>query len=528
MQSRHNLRSRRRRLLWNNDGDDLLTTAVYDSPGNEFAGNAQLARYYAQFPRRFATPDELLRIRMKGKVDGTQVDTVCYQGYTVAPNWEFPTQNTAALGADPLIHVVDYCHAHGMEFFYSMRMNDIHRAVHQGEFYWSRFAVEHPELLQSELEKAWFDAHVLPWARGETDVHPLAEAFESGRRFFFRYPNPRPTDERTWAAYDWGKREVRDYFHGLIQEACRRYDLEGIELDYSRTPPFFKCQHHAHAPVMTDFIRRVRQWLDRRGKERGRPVLLAVKVNETPADALHFGLDVQAWLDEDLIDIIIGGFGARPFTCEIGAWVAMGHAWGVPVYGCIENGLPGQAKTEIIRASARRYLEAGADGCAVYDHFFDTEAETNLPANWPHVSTPGFLREIGELGTLCGLDATYLIDMYGDGVPLPLYLSTESGPCTVAIPFEIAEDPAGAEVTLQAQWAPEVDIVRTALRLNGVPVPPGEPFIMPLENDNQGWYAHPVTSLRAGENCLEVTAQPAAGSADILLFKQVRMALARV
>jgi len=34
--------------------------------------------------------------------------------------------------------------------------------------------------------------------------------------------------------------EVRDYTVGLIDEAMRRYDCDGIELDFNRFPTFFK------------------------------------------------------------------------------------------------------------------------------------------------------------------------------------------------------------------------------------------------------------------------------------------------
>lgn len=528
MTSRQEMRSRKRRIIWNNDGDDLCITANYNSPGIEREVQGKRAPLYAHFPKHFETVDDFLRIRMKGKIEGTQVDTIFYQGYTSKPNWEFPSENTKALGPDPLRHVVDYAHSNNMEFFYSIRMNDIHHAVHQGTHYWAKFMVENLHLLQGKVDREWFDEQVIPWMRGETEKHPLTDAWEAGWKVFFPYEGSKPSNFRTWSAFDWGCREVRNYFLGVVKEACRRYDLDGIELDWSRTPPFFKMEHRANAPVMTDFMHQVRRWLDGWGQERGKPVLLANHVPDSPTESLNIGLDARRWLQEDLIDILIGGFGGRPFSCAIGEWAHMGHEYGVPVYGCIENGLPYQAKTNVIRATAQRYFEAGADGVAMYDHFYEVNSLPLLDPGiaWPHPSKPQVLYEIGDPAGLRRLDKTYCVDMYGGLVMLPVRLSTESGSSTARIRFEVAEDPTEAShVTLQIQWAADVDISRVSFCLNNSPVPSGRPFVQENERDDQSWYAHEVTSLRKGVNTLEVTAQPSDTGADKLLLKQARAAI---
>jgi len=521
--SRQELRSRKRRIIWNNDGDDLAKTANHDAQGAEWTAGKP---GYEHFPSRFESPDDYLRVRMKGKLEGTQVDSIFYCGYCSVPNWEFPTRNTHRLGPDPLKRAVDFAHSNGMEFFYSLRMNDIHLAVHQGTHLWSKFRMENLHLMQGEVDSEWFEEEVLPWVRGETEKHPLTDAWKAGRRVFFKFfpgEGRKPSDSRTWAAYDWGLRAVRDYYLGLVQEACRRYDLDGIEFDWGRTPPFFKTEHRTNGPVMTDFMCQVRRWLDEWGRQRGRPVLLATRVPNSLTESLNLGLDVPMWLREDLIDLLVAGFGDRPFSYPLGQWVRAGHERGVPVYGCIENGLPGQAKKEVIRATAQRYWDAGVNGVYLYNHFYE-EREDPLIPGWPAPMKPeDTLYDIGDPTRLRRLDKTYCVDMYGGVVELPVRLSTESGPSIAVITFEIAEDPAEAsDVTLQMHWAADVDVSRASLRLNGAPVASGRPFVQERERDDQGWYAHEATSLRKGVNTLEVTAQPSDSGGDKLLLKQVR------
>lgn len=538
MNSRETLRNRKRRILWNNDGEDLLLPANYDSPGAEWRRGEYTG--CGDMPRRLETVDDFLRQRMKGKLEGTQVDGIFYCGYVCVPNWEFPSGNTRAIGPDPLTHVVDYAHANGMEFFYSFRMNDLHPMLHRGSWTWSQFRMRNLHLLQGGIDREWFEGQFVPWLRGEVEEHPLSQAIEAGKAALFpQVENPKPSDFRAWAAFDFGHKEVRDYILGLVQEACRRYDLDGIEFDWGRTPPFFKTQHRANAPIMTDFLRRTRQWLDAWGRERGKPVLLATRVPNSPAESLNLGLDVGQWLREDTLDLLIAGFGTKPFSFPIGEWTRLGREYGVPVFGCIENGLPGQSKKETIRATAQRYWDTGADGVYLFNHFYDDNRNYGQPGQPARLLPGDTLHDIGDPARLRRLDKTYWVDMFGGDAALPVRLCTEHGRSTAVMSFEVADEPAeAARVTAQAQWASDVDLGRVSLSLNGVPLAGGKAFIMKDESanevpwvnsgggdDNQGWYAHPVSSLRKGVNTLEVSARPSAVGPDKLLLKQVRLAI---
>ena len=521
MHARQELRTRNRRIIWNNDGDDLQVPAQLGSPGMD---KDLYYEGYEHFPRRFETVDDYLKQRMKGKIDNTQVDSVFYCGYTSVPNWEFPLTNIGKIGPDPLQHTVKFAHDNRMEFFYSFRMNDIHLSAHRAYWLWSDFRKANLHLLHGQVDREWFEKKFVPWLKGEVEEHPLVKAIEPGWKFFWPWePSPpKPTNFRSWAAFDFGFKEVRDYYLGLVREACRRYDLDGIEFDWGRTPPFFKIEHRANAPVMTDFMRQVRRILDEAGQKRGKPILFATRVPDSQAWSLNCGLDVPAWLKGNLIDLLIAGFGSHPFSFPIGEWVHLGHTHKIPVYGCIENGLPEQGKTEVIRATAQRYWSAGVDGIYLYNHFDEDRRDYNLSGYTNIVHFKETLYDIGDPARLKNLDKVYGVDWYCSP-DLPVRFSTESGPSKASVSFDIADDPTPAKsVILQVQWAADVDVSRISLRLNGEAVPPGQSFVMDRETDNQGWYAHPVSSLRQGKNVLEMTAQPSATGSDKLLLRQVR------
>ena len=375
---------------------------------------------------------------MKGKIDGTQVDSIFYCGFCAEPNWEFPSKNLAALGPDPLQHAVDYAHKNGMEFVYSLRMNDIHHAVHTGVTRWSPFRRKNLHLLQGDVDRAWFERRVWPWAQGLTGLHPdyehpLAEGFRNGGRLLVPRAGAKPSDFRAWAAYDYARAEVQAYMLQVVEGACERYDLDGIEFDWGRSPMFFKPgEERRNVPLMTDFVRQVRQRLDVRGEQRGRPMLLAMRVPDSPAQSLAVGLDAETWIREGWMDVVIAGFGGAPFSFPLADWVRMGHESGVPVYGCIGNDGRFGSKPEAIRATAQRYWSEGVDGIYLFNHFYDRmdsidDSDYELLPGWPGPLRPqDTLYDIGDPKRLASLNKLYRVDIHGSSAQLPLAFIADS------------------------------------------------------------------------------------------------------
>jgi len=128
--------------------------------------------------------------------------------------------------------------------------------------------------------------------------------------------------------------EVRQFWLDILAEAAQR-DIMGINLDYLRHPPFFgfekllvegfKARYGVNPPgknpelwwryraeFMTDFVRKLRAQTDEAAKRLGHPIRISARVDHN--DYLKQGLDIETWIKEGLIDILIvsehglGGF----------------------------------------------------------------------------------------------------------------------------------------------------------------------------------------------------------------------------
>ena len=124
--------------------------------------------------------------------------------------------------------------------------------------------------------------------------------------------------------------EVQEFMLSLIREVVENFDVDGVQLGWVRGPQFvgyerpfvedFKKEHGEdprsldendiraqtlRARYLTDFTRRVRQLLKELGDKRGRKIGLSAWVY-TAQTSLFFGLDVETWLKEELLDSVIG------------------------------------------------------------------------------------------------------------------------------------------------------------------------------------------------------------------------------
>ena len=320
---------RKRRIIMNNDGGECVSPT---KPGE---------------PR---TVETFLRQRTSPLV-GSQVDTLFYcdgvfnsyshhsketellrDGDFGAENWAHELFQIA--GRDALQIIADFGHAQGWEVFWSMRMNDTHDSG-DGSLL-SEWKKSHPGLLMGVKGKA------------------------------LRYGGNR------WSGVNYDQDEVREKVYRIIMDVATRYDVDGIELDFFRHPLYFREMMlgepvtQAQCDKMTGLLARVRHGTQEVARRRGRPFLIAVRVMDSPGFARGIGLDVEAWLKQGLVDVLVAGgcyFHLEPWQ----TMVNLGHKHDVPVYACLSASRLPENDDKVWRGEALDAWQAGVDGIYTFN-----------------------------------------------------------------------------------------------------------------------------------------------------------------
>ena len=377
-QRRKEAAHRQRRVIFNNDGNE----AVY-------------------FPADLKpTPENVLALRTTPLVD-SHVDTIFYctnrafgmclhrtrvgevlTGETRARQGYYADKlnvvsHLMEQGTDPLQIMIDFAREHKKEIFWSMRMNDIHDATNSSLL--PQFKKDHPAFLfgtpKNPPPYRGFSGH---WG---SDSGPA------------------------WGGYsgvDYGQAAVREYAFRLIEEVCDHYDVDGVELDFFRSPVLFKSHawgndvSQEERDSLTNLLRRVRRMSEEVSLRRGRPVLISVRVPDSLAYCHAIGIDLERWLQEGLVDLLaVGGdFLLAPWEDS----VSLGHKHGVPVYPVLtdtaRHPIPefrGRSNPHGYRARAMNAWQAGADGIYIFN-LFDPKAPM-----WRELGDPDVLRRLEKV-----------------------------------------------------------------------------------------------------------------------------------
>ncbi|MAE66118.1 MAG: hypothetical protein CMJ18_17745 [Phycisphaeraceae bacterium] len=480
---------RKRRIIFNNDGDDLW--------------------------KADGTRDGILAARTTPLV-GTHVDAIWSWGasgtklffgegpfarlYCVEDGPYYrrarePYEKLMAeCGRDHMEIMIDFCRAHDIEIFYSARINDLHESYFDGRM--QRIKLAHPE-----------------WCLGTK---------EQGRKY--GYPDPRSS----WSAMNFEVPEIRRMTVEALQEVCRTYDIDGIELDFWRHLVNFPEMTTGgpvtpeHVALMNELVRDLRAMTEAEGLRRGRPIVVAARCVEDLDVSLNSGLDVRTWLEQDLVDILTF-VAATEHTPSIRPITEFADGLGVPVYPIInaydaaveKEGDDRRGNLPVWRADALNKFDQGAAGLQTFNLF-----DPDLP-QW---------RELGDPDLLRTLDRTYVwhylpSQRHGRDTFGALRVTrhrhavevTASGcePMPIHIGEDLSSAPGDPKLTLRVHAAETMNPNDLQIRLNdrhiGVNPAPDDPSWLRADDLDPGMF-------RKRENL--VTAQIREGSATI---DQVRL-----
>ena len=236
-------------------------------------------------------------------------------------------------GNDPPKVVVREARKRGLDIFYSFRLNDTHDYFLEQEL--ATFKIEHPE-----------------WTVGNMDpdypYHPL-------------YP---------YTSLDFSVPEVRWLKYRVVKEIFRKYDFDGIEIDFMRSPPYFKPgAEPRNAHILTRFLRKIRWYLNKKEQQRGRPIYLAARVDENLAACRLDGFDVETWIKDGLIDIL--SLGSGTIDIEVEKFKELAEGTDVLIYPCL-YGWPSKYNpipAEMVRGLALNYWHQGAAGLYLFNWY---------------------------------------------------------------------------------------------------------------------------------------------------------------
>lgn len=225
----------------------------------------------------------------------------------------------------------------GMRIFLSQRMNDVHVAVEPDCQLNSDFWRNHPEFRRAPHQAKW-----------------------SGM------------------GLDYARPEVYNHFMALTRELLEDFDLDGLELDWLRTPPFFRPGgDNAGTVVLNRYMRETHEHLRRAEARLGHPVELTVRVPSRPDEVLRMGMDVGLWCREGWIRrVAVGGYW-QTTDCDIPfEWWRLWLGKEVQIEGALEilcrpsPNFPGTFynTAEIIAGYAAAMLARGADAIYVFNH----------------------------------------------------------------------------------------------------------------------------------------------------------------
>ena len=340
--------------------------------------------------------------------------------------------------------------------------------------------------------------------------------------------------------------EVRDYKVAVLREVAERYDLDGLNLDFGRHPPFLPPgKQWEQRDALTDFVRQVRLMLQNVAQRRGRPFLLSVRVADTVPGCHFDGMDIEMWVRQNLIDRIV--IGTRSIEVDLTGFRRITEGTHVKLFPCIDqhhspDGYHAVPSPQFLRGVAANWWHQGADGIATFNF------RNVLPGSAKVLGSSGrptaaqsvhaiAYREIGDPKTLRPLDKWFVVARrYGGGfydrfgnrwnhytnlnhqAQLPLAIGNDPGWVEVYVTdVTAARDRELDQLELRLQISAKPDPQQIDVKFNGVEL--AEPRI----EGNWWTFALNARTLAVGRNLVSVDARQSVSKGEKVSIEKVEV-----
>ncbi len=309
-------------------------------------------------------------------------------------------------GIDSLQVALEHAHGIGLEFYASIRF--FFGMCPPGEFFEDPFFRDHPEfrcrdwdgtevshpsfafpevrqyvlsLLEDTANRYDVDGINLIFLRGQPYVlyeKPLVEGFRRQRGID---PTTLAEKDARWQWYEqvamptfwFGDRPAMEKI--AEQRVTRLDELSPVVQDWLRF----------RSGALTEFMRGLRGLVKGIGKEQK----LSAVVFTNEADNFFYGLDVETWVKEGLVDIIVAYPWPEYFEIDMGYFKRIIGGSMCELYA---NVMPRRMEPREYLKKAPHYYEQGVDGLA----FWDTNARHPVLNQWQAVRELGHNEELGQ------------------------------------------------------------------------------------------------------------------------------------
>ena len=218
--------------------------------------------------------------------------------------------------------------------------------------------------------------------------------------------------------------EVREHKRKLLAEVMRKYDFDGLDIDFERHTPCLPVgKQWEMREEVTEFMRMLRRETLKIAEETGRVVMLSARIPDCLSGCHEDGLDIETWIEEDIVDCLT--MGSRSFDVKIEDIRALSDE--IQIYGGYDthHAVDGYAlpTLDVIRGVWYSHLVRGADGIEYFNWMGEGRPElvekyvTEYGMNYMRDGFALYAHEnftgVEDKALLGAQDKTYVIDRKG-------------------------------------------------------------------------------------------------------------------
>ena len=215
---------------------------------------------------------------------------------------------------------------------------------------------------------------------------------------------------------------VRDYKLSILKEIAEDYDFDGIDLDFARGCPVLPPEHQWESrELLTEFMRSVRSMLQSVSEKRGRPFLLSARIPEDIVGCHFDGIDIETWVSEQLLDIIV--LGVRSYDVDVESFRRMTSGKNIKLYPSLDECHTSDGyycpPIEVLRGVLCNWFKRGLDGFQAFNFGYASNETLKKFGMLAHNENTQvhlqLLREMNDIESMFLKDKAFVVQRRGGG-----------------------------------------------------------------------------------------------------------------